>query len=583
MTGPWEKYAAPKPVTQPEGPWSKFAKTPKKDTLLTKATGFMANVNRGLGIGDEIAGAVQGTANAYKALTGGEGLDAIPGAYAQGMEQQRETEDHFQETNPHTAALARGVGNVGAMAAPFGPTAGVLVGGTRAGNIARGAVSAGTSALAASAADRGTISERAQAASEAARNPLVLGLGAVGGAIAPAAARTAAPKADKDVLDEVGVSTSIPQQMGRAAKGVEDLLKRFPITGQAMTAYQDRQIAQLNRAIGLKALQPIGQRLPKDIKPGFEMVQFVDDKLGEVYDRAAKMVPRVSLDRELQNEFTEISKRTVDLPDSEAAQFERIIADRTQRLQDGVPGSMVKQIHSELGKLQAEAAKAGKDTLAGMLGDTRRAIMGTVARLNPEAGRLIKRADQGWGIYSIMNDAAAQASGRGGIFLPGQLNTQVRSAARRAGSNMAGKGKGPLQDIATAAMNTIPDSYGNPGTANAIALGGAGVSGLQAVVDPSTLATAAGTGAVLTAAATPYLMMGRRLIESLPENATERQLSIAARQLDAMARRDPNVIPLYREVSARLSKGAGVVGGTSSPSIEVQVEGRPERGYAYGR
>lgn len=566
----------------------KQAPTPKpaakSQTMLDKATGFMANVNRGLGIGDEIAGGVTGLFRAGEALGRGR-PDQVVNAFQSGMRDQRAREDAFQASNPTMAALGRGIGNAGTLAVPSGATANALIAGSRAGNMVRGAVTAGATGAAYAAADRGTVGERLTAASQTARNPVVLGLGAAGGAIAPAVSR--APKAPKaqtkaptsgQILADVGVSTSIPQRMGRAAKGVEDILKRFPITGQAMAGYQDRQIGQLNRAIGLKALQPLGKGIPKEVKPGFEMVQYVDDQIGQVYDDAAKLVPRYTLDRELQEEFAQIAKRAVDLPESEAQQFARIINDRTSRLQTGASGEMAKQIHSELGRLQAEAAKKGQDTLAAMIGDTRRAIMGPIARANPEAGRMINRADQAWGVYSIMNDAAAAASARGGMFLPGQLNTQVRSAARRMGSNMAGKGRGPLQDIATAASETIPDSFGNPGTANATLFAGGGVG---AITEPTT-AIAAGAG--LGAVAAPYVVMGRRVIESLPENAGARELAIAERQLRTLVARDPNVAPLLREVSARLSRAAGVAGSQRQPSVEVYVEGRPDLGYgaSYG-
>jgi hypothetical protein len=459
-------------------------------------------------------------------------------------------------------------------------------------NMARGAVAAGTTGAAFAAADRGTPGERLTAARETGYNPLVLGLGAAGGALAPAAARTPRPQPEKSakdagsILKDVGVSTSVPQRMGRAAKGVEDLLKRFPITGQAMAGYQDRQIGQLNRAVGLKALQPLGKSIPKEIKPGFEMVEFVDDQIGKVYDDAAALVPRYTLDRELQDEFTQIAKRAIDLPESEAQQFARIINDRTQRLQTGATGKMAKKIHGELGKLQAEAAKRGQDTLSDMIGQTRRAIMGPIARANPEAGKMINRADQAWGVYSIMNDAAAAASANGGVFLPGQLNTQVRTAAKRIGSNMAGKGKGPLQDIATAASQTIPDSYGNPGTANAAALGGAGVAGLGAAFNPATAAPVVAGAAGLSAVATPYMLMGRRVIESLPEGAGARELAVAERQLRTLVASDPNVAPLLREVSARLSRAAGVAGAQGRQAPDVQVFAPDDPAYyeaVYGR
>lgn len=335
-------------------------------------------------------------------------------------------------------------------------------------------------------------------------------------AAALAAAPRPKPTMTGNPLKDIGVSTSIPQRMGGMAKATEDLAMRAPIVGPAISGARARQVEQLNRGIALKALEPIGVDLPKDIKPGFETVEFVDKELGKVYDKAAAMVPAVHLDEPLVAEFAKIGARKVDLAESEASHFDSIVNDRLKRLQSGdAPGEMVKKIHSELGELQAEAARKGQTTLSGMLGDTRKALMDLLGRASPEAAALIKSADAGWQTYSIMNDAAAAASNRGGVFLPGQLNTQVRSAGKALGANMTGKGKAPLQDIATAASQTIPDSFGNPGTANALGLGGMGV-GLMTNPGP-TLAAAGG----LSAAATPYWMMGRKVMTSLPSAAEE--------------------------------------------------------------
>lgn len=535
----------------------------RKRTGWDTATGIAANIYRGTGIGDELAagtGAVvdmvsgkQKPVGNYSALAG---FNAFGEAFKRNLGRQRELEDGYAETNPKSAAAARGVGAAASALVPATKAVSALSAAPRAVNMARGAVSAGGQAAAYAAADRGSLAERLKASGEAARNPAVLALGAGAGALAPALPKVKPPiRGDGEVLKEIGVSTSVPQRMGRAAKGVEDVLKRFPITGQAMAGYQDRQLAQLNRGVALKAVQPIGGSIPKEIKPGFEMVQYVDDQLGAVYDKAAKLVPSVKLDKQLNDEFTEIAKRAVDLSDSEAAQFARIINDRTSRFQNGTTGEMVKQIHSELGGLQAEAARKGNATLAAMLGDTRRAIMGTIERANPEAGKLIRKADEGWGVYSIMNDAAAAASARGGVFLPGQLNTQVRASGRAMGSNMAGKGKGNLQDIASAASATIPDTYGNPGTANATLMAG---GGWGALTDPTSTAVAGTTLAVI---ATPYMLMGRKVLEQLPAKATTAQLKAADQQLAKLAANDPAVAELRREVAARLARVVGVGGG----------------------
>jgi hypothetical protein len=169
---------------------------PAKPDLLTKATGFMANVNRGLGIGDEIAGGVTGLFRAGEAIGRGR-PDQIGNAFQSAMRDQRGREDEFQASNPRMAALGRGIGNAPTVFVPVGQGANALVAGSRVGNMVRGAVAAGGAGAVYAAADRGTAGERLRTASQTAVNPLVLGLGAAAGALAPTAARAPQTKQAK--------------------------------------------------------------------------------------------------------------------------------------------------------------------------------------------------------------------------------------------------------------------------------------------------------------------------------------------------------------------------------------------------
>jgi hypothetical protein len=552
-----ERASTTKPKPKPKRNWQ------------GEVTGFMANVNRGLGIGDELAAAGNTVANVF---SGKVPLSGVGDDYNRSMAEQRRIEDSYAADRPNAAALARGTGMAATAAVPAGNTANLFAQGGRAVNAARGATLAATQGATYAAVDRGSARERLAASSRAARDPLTLTLGAVSGGLAtPRGApkqKPATAPTSGEVLADIGVSSSIPQRMGRTAKGVEDLGKRAPILGPAMVGYQDRQLGQLNRGIGLKALEPVGLSIPKEIKPGFEMVEYVDKKLGGVYDQAADMVPMVRLDEDLVNDAAAIGARKVDLSESEQRLWDSAVKDRLTRLSSGeASGAMIKKIQSELRALRGEQAKKGNDTLAAMFGDLERAIMGVVGRANPEARALIAKADEGWQVYSMMNDAARAATANGGVFLPGQLNTQVRRSADRMGSNMAGKGKGPLQDIATAASEIIPDSYGNPGTANAVGLGAGGV-GL--FTNPGATLTGA---AVLSGAATPYFLAGRKIIETLPDTASRAQLAKAARDLAELAASDPRVGDLQRMVAARLSRAAGVAGGSQagqSPNLFAQ-------------
>lgn len=538
---------------------SRSAVPAKPRTLMDDAYGALVTFNRNFLPGvDEAADGLQAVSNLVQGRA-----KSLPEAWQQARGMAGNAEAGLAAARPNVAALTRGTGNAAAVAVPLGGAANafaapVTVAGRAlpqaAVNAARGAtLAAGQSALYAGA-DRGSLQDRLSRANAAATDPMTLALGAGAGLLAtPPSMPKPKPPTAAQTLKSVGVTVTPAQAAGPAFKAVEDQAKRLPILGPTITSLQNRQIDQLNRAVGLKALEPIGEGIPKSVKPGFDMVQYVDDRLGSLYDDAAQMTPVVTVDPQLGQDLQTISARMVDLPDSEANQFVKSLNDRLGRLSNGqASGEMVKTIHGELGKLQAEAARQGKSTLSEMFGDTRRAVLGLIERANPQAGELIRSADKGWSIYSMMNDAAAAATASGGKFTPGQLNTQVRRAAKSMGSNMAGKGLGPLQDLATAASEIIPDTYGNPGTANAIGLGAGGV-GVITAPGPTVAA-----GGALTAAATPYFLAGRKVLEALPPQASLSQLQQAQRQLAQLAAMDPRVGDLQREVAARLSSAVGV-------------------------
>lgn len=542
----------------------------KPRTLMDDAYGALVTFNRNFLPGvDEAADALQAVSNLAQGRA-----QSFPQAWQQARGMAGQAESAFATARPNVAAVTRGTGNAASVAVPMGGAANafaapVTIAGRTlpqaAVNAARGATLAGGQSALYAAGDRGTVQERIARASAAGTDPMTLALGAGAGMLAtpPRPPQARKPSAAQ-TLRQVGVTVTPAQAAGPAFKAVEDQAKRLPIVGPSITSLQNRQIDQLNRAVGLKALEPIGEGIPKAVKPGFEMVEYVDDRLGNVYEDAAQLVPQVQVDQQLIQDLQSISARQVDLADSDAALFVKSLNDKIGRLSSGqTTGRMVKTIHGELGKLQADAARQGKSILSEMFGDARRAILGPIERTNPQAGELIRSADEGWRIYSMMNDAASSASASGGTFTAGQLNTQVRRAAKGMGSNMAGKGKGPLQDLATAASEIIPDTYGNPGTANAIGLGafGAGMLGM-----PAETLTAA---SALTAAATPYMLAGRKVLESLPPQASLSQLQQAQAQLAALAAKDPRVGDLQREVAARLSAAVGVARSGPRPAPPV--------------
>lgn len=250
---PWAEFSdAPGQAPAPAKPAAKQPK--RRRNIYGEVAGFMANVNRGLGIGDELA-AIAGAG--VNALTG-----RGPQGFSANMAAQRGLEDDFRADRPKVAALATGTGNALTMAAPAGPGAGAFATGGRAINALRGATVAGLSGAGYAAVDRGNVQQRMGAAATAARDPLTLALGAGAGALAGRAKqRPEAPTLDElraardeayKATDESGVRYSSDEFSGLVNDIVDSMRKaRFnPRLQQRAAIMLDELSNMSSRATG---------------------------------------------------------------------------------------------------------------------------------------------------------------------------------------------------------------------------------------------------------------------------------------------------------------------------------------------
>lgn len=196
-------------------------------SIMDEISGAMANVNRGLGIGDELAAAGNTVVNATRdGLQGKQGPGLIDRFQGE-MKRQRGIEDDFMARRPMAGNFAKGAGMAATVLAP-GPTAlRAIGGGTRMAAATRGAVAAAIPAYAYGLADRGNGLDRLKAANLNAA--VAAPFGAIGGAIAGRGARQPAPdlavqrERAIDALDELGVR---PEAMAEdATQQIDDLLR----------------------------------------------------------------------------------------------------------------------------------------------------------------------------------------------------------------------------------------------------------------------------------------------------------------------------------------------------------------------
>jgi len=568
------KAPAAKPA--PKAVVPKPAAKPAPMGLMDQVTGFMANVNRGSGLGDELAAVGNTALSTVKGAMGlgpqvikidpkggdasMQGLSQLRGEFGRQMGRQRAVEDQYAAEKPKTAAFGRGLGTAATAAVP---TAQAIQGSNLGMNMLRGATTAATQAAGYGLADRGSVLERAKAANASAFNPLTLGLGAAGGALATPRAQRA-PKEltpqqrNVQILEDAQVFMTPGRKGGAFAKNAEDLAKRAPILGAAIKGADARSVDSLNRAVADRALEPVGAYLPKGVATGHDSVSHVAKALGKVYDDAADMVPATALDEPFDSAAQQIGVRLKEQPQGVRSQFDSIVENRLEHLRGKtVTGAQIREVQSQIGKLAADFSASddgAQRALGGALDDLSDELANVIGRNNPEAAALIDKANTGWSVYTRIRNAASKA--KGGIFTPGQLATSVRTLDRSVGKGNVAKGQAVLQDLSNAAWETLPDTYGNPGTADALSamsLGGA-------MVAPQTAPVAIPTAMGLAAASTPYFMMGRKVVERIPGNATKAQLQAADRELAVLMAKDPSIAALRRQVAARLSRAGGAAG-----------------------
>lgn len=561
---------------QPRQP-QRQAQPERKRGVIENVTGFMANVNRGLGIGDEIAAVGNAGVNFLRGRTGD--LKA-------NMAAQREYEDDFDRAKPKTAALARGTGNALTAVVPGGGSAQAFAQAPRTINALRGATVAGLTGAGYAAADRGTVEERGRAAAETARNPVVLATGGALGALGPA--RRSQPKpVDPNVrlLAEEGVKMTPGQMRGGMAKSMEDAATSLPIVGPAIQDARKQGLEGFNRATLSRALKSIGEDLPPGIATGSDAVKYVGDKLSAAYKdlipngriqpdpkfaaRVRKIGPIAeTMDAKGQQKLTEILAARVTEPSK--ADGGVLGGRRYQQMQQGLDYEIAGY---------KKSADPEHQKMADALGIVKEALTDLAFRNDPKFAAAKQRLDRGWAELVRIERAAGSSAAEGGMFTPTQYKASVAASEQKVGgrNRRMARGEALNNDLAEAGKSILPSKVPDSGTATrgfvgmlasapGAVIGGATGGGVGAAAGMA--ATAAGLGAA-SRAYSPRAIEAANASLNRRLGAEAQEAALA--ELAELASRQPEVRKLYQDVLARLPRTGGIV------AQDGQSRGRPAR------
>jgi hypothetical protein len=298
--------------------------------------------------------------------------------------------------------------------------------------------------------------------------------GAVAGPAAHVVSEAVAPQiapAARQLVQE-GVELTPGQLYGGWAKRLEDVAQSVPFVGSYVREAREQATRSFNRAVGNRALAPIGERIPTAINPGHEMAEYIENRLGLAYGRVHSAT-QMGIDPQLQSDLLRIGQRYRRLPQDRLNQLQGAIDDAIEipaQAHGGImPGDVVHGGASQLRQLSAEAM-ADRDFNNRQLGrafnDVHEAMMQSLERQNPGMAAELRAANRGWANYVRIRQASASgpAQAHEGVFSATQLGTATRGMDRTAGRGASARGDALLQDIAEAGRSVLPAKIADSGT-----------------------------------------------------------------------------------------------------------------------
>jgi hypothetical protein len=357
--------------------------------------------------------------------------------------------------------------------------------------------------------------------------------------------------------------------VGGFLRGTEDRLAGFPLVGDAIQGARTRGLETANIAGAQRGLTPIGETIPPKIAPGYEAVEFVQDRLGKAY---ADVLSRVSptIDEPLDTGIAEIlADAPASMGEARARQLAEILSSRVMRNVDPetrrISGEEFKRIETVLGQQQRELARSvdsDQRALGLALGDIRSEFREALARQYPAEAPRLQQINTGYANLVRIEDATGTAGAmqRGGVFTPAQLANAVR---RNTGSrSQRGAGTGLMRDLATNMGEVLPSTVPDSGTA-----GRAGLAALLAggyYLKPE-------IAIPVIAGVAPYTKIGQGLINWIYRATDPEQARPALAEMARLAQQNPELQQYYAQAAEHVARLA-LPDAQNPPQPTLQVQ-----------
>jgi len=332
----------------------------------------------------------------------------------------------------------------------------------------------------------------------------------LGGAVGKGTQMLMNPKVSSDIqkLMDMGMTKFTPGQLagalpiiGPTLREGEKKLTSVPILGDIIGSGLRESFKDFNKAMGNKALEPMGKTIPKGVEAGEDMIKHIKTTVENSYDDILKRATfrdhwdnrlKTNTVERLSNDATRVMHPMVE---SEKKQFERDVFDNIITPIDQnkiMTGAEFRGMEKYLGRQSTKAFESGQDDMGFAYSKLQNALRDELRRQNPAIGKQLEKTHEVFKNLMPLEKAAAMRGSQDRVFTPAGFKSGVESTAGR--SNVA-TGMGRFMPESKMASNvlggTVPDSGTAGRTLMANALLGTGTGAVGGM--PLALSSLAGS------------------------------------------------------------------------------------------
>lgn len=344
---------------------------------------------------------------------------------------------------------------------------------------------------------------------------------AVGGALNPLVSKA------EQTMRDLGITPTVGQAVGGAARKAEDFAQNLPLIGEAVRNAREKVLFDFNKGVINKALDKVDDKLPANVV-GRDAVAYAADQVSQKYDDVLSKMS-FNLDTKTTSGILEALNKA-NLPsaaqrDEATKILNNVVLDKFSG--KTLTGAEYKAIESDLRKevsgylnSTTQAEKKVGEALNNVLSVFKTELYAQNPKMTPQ----LRRVDSAYGDLAIMKRAASYTGAENGVFTPKHYNAAVRAADASRQKSKYAMGTARGQNISEAALDIMGRDTAST-LEGRIALSGLGGSAAALAASPLI--------------ALGYTESGRKIV-------------------DALLRQRPD---LARQLGASLTEAAPAVGG----------------------